>query len=61
VRVTKSGASVTSGSGYAALNVGGTTLLCTIDLTNGVATIIGSIGIGSTSLTGLTIGQTALE
>jgi hypothetical protein len=41
--------------------VGGTTLLCTIDLTNGVATIIGSIGIGSTSLTGLTIGQTALE
>ena len=61
VRVTASGTAATSGSGYAALTVGGTTLLCTIDLTNGVATIIGSIGSGSTSLTGLTIGQTALE
>jgi hypothetical protein len=49
------------GSGYAALNVDGSTFLATIDLTTGVATVVGSIGDGQTSLMGLTIGQTALE
>ncbi len=46
---------VTSGSAFAVLNVGGTTGLYSINLVNGVATLIGNVGNGSTAVSGLAI------
>jgi hypothetical protein len=52
---------VTTGSGYAALTVGGTTSLYRIDLATGVATDLGAIGDGNASLRGITVGRTTLQ
>ncbi|HEV7731856.1 MAG TPA: DUF4394 domain-containing protein [Candidatus Binatia bacterium] len=50
-----------TGAGYAALAVGGTTHLYAIDLATGAASDLGAIDDGTTSLTGLTVGTTALQ
>jgi hypothetical protein len=55
VRVTASNAAA-SGRGVAALTVGGLTNLYTIELSTGVATLLGPIGLG-TSLAGLTVAE----
>jgi hypothetical protein len=57
VAVATSNAPATSGSAYAALTVGGTTGLYKIDLVTGNATLVGSIGTGTTALHGLAVGQ----
>ncbi len=57
VRVTASNTAVTSGSGFAALKVGGLTRLYRINLVTGAATDLGQIGTGA-DLRGLTLGQT---
>ncbi|MBL8268287.1 DUF4394 domain-containing protein [Steroidobacter sp.] len=57
VRVTTSAAPAT-GSGFAALTVGTTTRLYSIDLSNARATDLGALPAG---VTGLTVGQTALR
>lgn len=46
---------VSSGIGYATLNVGGTTALYSIDLVSGQATLIGNVGNGSTAVQGLAL------
>jgi len=56
VRVLTSNTAAT-GSGYAALTVGGVTGLYRIDLPTGAATHLGSIGAGATGLSGLTVGH----
>jgi hypothetical protein len=61
VRTSVSGASVTEGSGLAALTVSGSTHLYAIDLPTGAATDLGAIGAGSTPLSGLAVGQTAVR
>src|SRR5262245_60038026 len=43
------------GRAFAALTVGGSTGLYTINLTTGAATLVGAIGSGATQLTGLTV------
>jgi len=58
VRVSASNAAVTSGSGFAALTVGGVTSLYRIDLPTGAATNLGSVGSGAAGLRGLAVGQT---
>ena len=58
VRVTTSNAAVASGSGFAALTVGSSTGLYKINLVNGAATLIGTIGSGTTAIRGLALGQT---
>ena len=60
VRVTASGSTAT-GLGYAALTVAGTTSLYAINLATGSATNLGPIGIGTTSLVGLTASETAFS
>jgi hypothetical protein len=50
-----SNSGVTSGFGYAALTVAGTTSLFRIDLTTGAATNLGNIGAGATGAAGLTV------
>jgi hypothetical protein len=57
VRVTTS-ASPATGSGFAALTVGTTTRLYSIDLSNGRATDLGALPAG---VSGLTVGQTAVK
>ncbi len=54
VNVPASNAAVTSGSGFAALEVGGATGLYGINLVNGAALNLGPIGSGATPLRGLT-------
>jgi hypothetical protein len=46
---------VVAGVGYAALMVGGTARLYTIDLSNGSATLVGPIGDGTTAIHGLAL------
>ena len=58
VRVTANNAAVTSGFGFAALTVSGTTSLYRINLTNGNAENLGAIGTGMSGLRGLAVGQT---
>jgi len=58
VRVSANNAAVTSGSGFAALTVGGVTSLYRIDLATGAATNLGAVGSGAAALRGLTVGQT---
>lgn len=58
VRVSTNNAAVTSGSGFAALTVGGVTSLYRIDLATGAATNLGAVGSGAVALRGLTVGQT---
>jgi len=58
VRVTANNAAVASGFGFAALTVGGTTSLYRINLTNGNAENLGTIGNGMSGLRGLAVGQT---
>jgi len=55
VNAAASNAPVTTGSGFAVLNVGGTTGLYTINLVNGQATFIGAVGNGATAVQGLSI------
>lgn len=57
VRVSTANAAVTSGSGFAALRVGGMTRLYRISLVTGAATDLGMIGSGA-DLRGLALGQT---
>jgi hypothetical protein len=57
VEVTTSGSQVTSGSAFAVLSSGGTTSLYSINLTNGVATSLGAIADGSTTLLGIAVGE----
>ncbi len=59
VRVTTSNA-IASGQALAALTVAGTTGLYGIDLSTGVATSFGAIGNGTTTLTGLALGEVSL-
>ena len=47
-----------AGVGYAALTTTGTSSLYSIDLTTGVATLVGAIGNGSVLVTGLALAQT---
>ncbi len=56
VRVTASNTAVTSGTAFAALAVGGTTGLYSINLVTGAATSLGTIGTG-TSLAGIAVSQ----
>ena len=44
-----------AGVAYASLKVGGVTSIYTVNLTSGVATLIGPVGSGATPLQGLTI------
>lgn len=55
VNVASNNAGVTSGSGFAALTVGGTTRLYSINLVNGQATLLGNIGTGTTAIKGHSI------
>ena len=55
VNAASNGAAVTSGSAFAALNVGGTTSLYSINLVNAQATLVGNIGNGTTAVQGLAI------
>ena len=55
VNAPASNAAVTTGSGFAALNVGGTTALYSINLVNAVATLIGNIGNGTTAVQGVAV------
>lgn len=61
VRVTTSDTSVTSGNAYAALTVGGTTSLYDINLATGAATNMGSIGAGTTTISGLAVANRTAE
>jgi len=61
VRTTVSGAPVTEGAAFAALSVDGSVRLYSIDLVTGAATDLGTIGAGSTPLSGLAVGQTAVR
>ena len=56
VNVTTSNA-VAAGIGYAALTVGTTSHLYSIDLATGVATDLGLVGLGATGLAGLAVGD----
>ncbi len=58
VRVAASNAAA-SGQALAALSVGGTTGLYGINLSTGVATSLGTVGGGTTSLVGLAVGEVA--
>ena len=58
VTVATSGSAVISGSGYAALTVGGVSGLYSINLTTGQATSLGTIWTGSTSLRGIALTET---
>lgn len=58
VRVSANNAAATSGSGFAALTVGGVTGLYRIDLATGAASNLGEIGLGTAGLRGLAVGQT---
>lgn len=55
VSAASSGAGVTSGTGYAALEVGGSNYLYAINLTNGASTRVGTIDDGTIGTRGLTI------
>jgi hypothetical protein len=55
VNAASSGAAVTTGSGFAVLNVGGTTGLYSINLVNGNATFLGTVLNGTTAVSGLAI------
>jgi hypothetical protein len=55
VNAAASGQAVTSGSGYAALSVGGITKLYSVDLVSGSATALGTVGSGSLSVQGLAL------
>ncbi|MGL6073953.1 MAG: DUF4394 domain-containing protein [Fimbriiglobus sp.] len=55
VNVTTSGQPVTSGSAFAVLTVGTTSGLYGINLTNGVATLLGNVGTGATALQGVAV------
>lgn len=61
VRVSASNAAATSGSALAALTVGGSTRLYSIDLTTGVATDLGAIGDGTTTFAGLAAGVSTVR
>ncbi|MBN9518679.1 DUF4394 domain-containing protein [bacterium] len=54
VTVTANNAAVTSGRAFAALSVGGTTSLYSIDLTTGAATLVGAVA-GATTISGLAV------
>ncbi len=56
-----SNAAVASGTGYAALTVGGVTSLYSINLVNGTTSSVGVIGAGSTAISGLAVAQTAIN
>lgn len=58
VRVSANNAAATSGSGFAALTVGGVAVLYRIDLATGAASNLGEIGLGTAGLRGLAVGQT---
>jgi hypothetical protein len=58
VTVATSGSAVISGSGYAALTVGGVSGLYSINLATGQATSLGTIWTGSTSLRGIALTET---
>ncbi|KQW43926.1 hypothetical protein ASC77_21255 [Nocardioides sp. Root1257] len=55
VNASSSNAAVTSGSGYAALTVAGSTSLYSIDLVSGAATLVGAVGNGVFPVQGLAI------
>ncbi len=55
VNAPSSNAAVTAGSAFAVLNVGGTTGLYSIDLTNAQATFVGNVGNGSTAVQGFAV------
>lgn len=59
VRTASANAAATSGSGYAALTVGGVTSLYKIDLATAAATLLGSVGNGANPLFGLTVAQSS--
>lgn len=60
VRVAASNVPAT-GSGYAALNVGGNTGLYRINLATGAATLLGSIGTGAVPLRAITVGHRTVK
>src|SRR6478752_3228101 len=55
VAAATNGAAVTSGVGYAALTVGGSTKLYTVDLVSGAATLVGAVGTGLYPVKGLAL------
>jgi hypothetical protein len=57
VSVATSNTTVSSGSAFAALSVGGVTSLYSINLGTGAATNLGAIGSGSTPIMGLAVGE----
>jgi hypothetical protein len=57
VKTPAANAAVTEGSGYAVLTVAGTTGLYKINLVDGTATLLGSVGAGTTGLGGLAVGH----
>jgi hypothetical protein len=59
VTAASSNAAVTSGTGFAALTVGTTTSLYSIDLSTGAATLVGPVGTGLTPVGGLSVGDVA--
>jgi len=61
VLTSTSGSPVTEGAALAVLTVNGVTRLYAIDLPTGAATDLGTIGAGSTALSGLAVGQTAVR
>ncbi len=61
VRTTTSGTAVASGTGYAALTVGGVTSLYSINLVSGATTNVGAISAGSTAISGLAVAQTTIN
>jgi hypothetical protein len=61
VRATTSNATVSAGSAFAALTVGGVTGLYSIDLTTGAATSLGNISVGTTVVSGLAAAQTSID
>lgn len=58
VKTGVSNTGVNAGSAHAALTVGSSTHLYTINLLTGAATDLGAIGSGSTAISGLAVGQT---
>lgn len=60
-RVATSNAAVTTGIAYGAFTVGGVTGLYSINLATGVATNVGTIGTGTSALTGLAVAQTSVN
>jgi Domain of unknown function (DUF4394) len=61
VRATTSNSAVSSGAAFAALTVGGSTGLYSIDLSTGAATLLGTIGTGATPVAGLAVAQTSVD